>query len=122
MMTRAVYLEHAQSSKGGSYTRKEAEDQWTKWLEDPKVPKDYEGPRGEVQMKVFLKTSIEEYDDIAHERGLKRGQTLNKGMIADKSKMRANLELVMVSGQLDAHEFVDWSSLSHSAADTMAAS
>ena len=105
-MTQKVWMKHAQSIEGGEYTESEAADLWQKWLADPKVCRDYDGPRGQVQLEIRLKTSSIKFEEVARERGLRRTEKLGRNA-SDKALAEKYQCVVGESGQQD-HDFLNW--------------
>ena len=78
MMSYSVWIDFAQSRKGGEYTESEAKEMWQRWLVDASVPRDWDGPRGQLQLKIRVGTRIEAYQDVGREKGIHRSEKLSK--------------------------------------------
>ena len=81
MMWQGAYYEYAQSAKGGFLTAEEYQGNWLRWSNNPKHPRDWDGPRGYVQL-LIPKTgkSVIDYNSVGTERSIDSHQKLAKGI------------------------------------------
>ena len=73
------YFKHAESVKGGLMERSAAQAQWNKWLADPRHPRGYDGPEGQVRLAIFgYKQKLTGYRKIAKQARLEGAQKIRK--------------------------------------------
>ena len=70
MMWEREWLEKAQTTEFGNFTKEEAQRQWQVWLDNPDWPKDNDGPRGFRQCEVPIGKFRRRYDELKSGREL----------------------------------------------------
>ena len=86
------------------------------WLDDAKHPRDWNGPRGQIQLKVYVRTSLEEYEDLQRGRRLKRTERMGK---ATEQKLQERMQAVVADAALEEQDVLDWQSLRRETAEQM---
>ena len=79
MMWEGAYKDWAKSARGGYLTDSEIAQNWQRWKEDPKHPRDWEGPRGYLQLLIpNYSKSMEDFNTVSFERTVDAEQKLSK--------------------------------------------
>ena len=93
MMWEGEYLEQARTAKFGYLTKEEAELKWKQFMSDPSVKKDQEGPRGYTRCAIPCKTTLTEFDEIAHQKELSQTERLSRTATKETIASRTNMVL-----------------------------
>ncbi|CAK9056979.1 unnamed protein product [Durusdinium trenchii] len=97
LMWDKLYLEHAQTTRGGRLREEEALLQWKQWeesvqLKDPSVYHDYGGPNGKLRVWVKTQDLLIHRSEYMREKSVDCvGQEIKKGSDADVDKFRAEI-------------------------------
>ena len=97
MMWDKLYLEHAQSTRGGKLREEEAKMKWLEWVDaikrkDPEVLFDYMGPEGKLRIWVHTADTLTYRSQYMHEKEIyMEGDTKKKATDEDVEKLRPEI-------------------------------
>lgn len=97
MMWEKLYIEFAQTTRGGRLREEDAQLQWKEWEEavlrrDGTVNHDHNGPNGKLRVWVHTKDTLTFRNSYMHEKGVDCvGKEIKKGTDADVDKLRPEI-------------------------------
>jgi hypothetical protein len=121
MMWEGEWLEWAKGVKAGHLSQTEAQAQWDSWKNDESVPRDYNGPRGYLRLRIVIADQIIGFSEVAKQKTLERQQKVNKNATADQLKSILGQQ-VLSHHEVEAHKFQDWGDLKNLASRSLAGS
>ena len=92
-----MYVEFAQTTRGGKKREEEAKAQWLQWADqvkakDPAVLYDYEGPEQQLRVWVHTGDTLKFRGSYMHEKGVvMEGQCKKKASEEDVDKMKGEI-------------------------------
>ena len=111
------YIEFCKTVKMGSLSAEEGRLKWEKMVDDKKVQRDNEGPRGMLRLAIQVSKQIIDYEDIARVRELEQSARVNKN--ASKEQLN-NIINHGVLANNDEDELLDFCDLKLKAGDAFA--
>ena len=89
MMWQGAYFEWAKTAAAGYLTQPEMEANWKMWDENPEHPRDWDGPRGFMQLAIPGHTKeLMAWNRLEHAKSIQQEQKLNKNITEDKLRQK----------------------------------
>ena len=88
-MWEGKYRQWASGAEGGFLTPDEITAQWNKWKNDPNHPRDFDGPRGYLQLAVIGHSKdVINFQQLAQTNKIEMQQKLDNNITADELRQK----------------------------------